>query len=41
MTSAFEATWKMAQKYHTTLRKAAFLLAGKRVADTTVLRGYH
>lgn len=41
MTSAFEATWKMAQKYKTTMRKAAYLLAVKRVADATVLRGYH
>ncbi len=41
MIAAFEATWEMAQKHKTSLRKAAYLLAVQRVADATILRGYH
>jgi glutamate dehydrogenase (NAD(P)+) len=37
---AFEATWNTTQKYQVTAREAAFILAVKRVAEATKLRGF-
>jgi glutamate dehydrogenase/leucine dehydrogenase len=33
MVAAFEGVWNMAQKFHVTIRTAAYMIAVKKIAD--------
>ncbi len=41
MVKAFKDIWKLKEEYDVTVRKAAYMLSVKKVADVMKLRGWY